>query len=37
LCKTIITVVLIVMSGMEPHMIIGTWDGLLVKPFVGLC
>jgi hypothetical protein len=25
-CKTIITVVLMVMSGMDPHMISGTWD-----------
>jgi hypothetical protein len=25
-CKTIITAVLTVMSGMDPHMISGTWD-----------
>jgi hypothetical protein len=25
------------MSGMDPHMISGTWDRLLVKSFVGLC
>jgi hypothetical protein len=25
-CKTIITAVLMVMSGMDPHMISGTWD-----------
>jgi hypothetical protein len=25
-CKTVITVVLTVMSGMDPHMISGTWD-----------
>jgi hypothetical protein len=25
-CKTVITVVLIVMSGMDPDMITGTWD-----------
>jgi hypothetical protein len=25
------------MSGMNPHMISGTWDGLLVKSFIGLC
>jgi hypothetical protein len=26
-CKTVITIVLTVMSGMDPHMISGTWDG----------
>jgi hypothetical protein len=26
-CKTIIIVMLSVMSGMDPHMISGTWDG----------
>jgi hypothetical protein len=26
-CKTVITAVLMVMSGMDPHMISGTWDG----------
>jgi hypothetical protein len=26
-CKTVITVVLMVMSGMDPHMISGTWVG----------
>jgi hypothetical protein len=26
-CKTVITVVLMGMSGMNPHMISGTWDG----------
>jgi hypothetical protein len=36
-CKTIITAVLTVLSGMDPHMISGTWDGLLVKSLVGLC
>jgi hypothetical protein len=35
-CKTIITAVLTVMSGMDPHMISGTWDGLLVKSLVWL-
>jgi hypothetical protein len=25
-CKTVITAVLTVMSGMDPHMISGTWD-----------
>jgi hypothetical protein len=36
-CKTVITVMLMVISDMDPHMISGTWDGLLVKSFVGLC
>jgi hypothetical protein len=36
-CKTVVTVMLMVMSGMDPHMISGTWDGLLVKSLVGLC
>jgi hypothetical protein len=36
-CKNVITVVLTVISGMDPHMISGTWDGLLVKPLVGSC
>jgi hypothetical protein len=26
-CKTVIITVLTVMSGMDPHMISGTWDG----------
>jgi hypothetical protein len=26
-CKTVITVMLTVMSGMDPHMISRTWDG----------
>jgi hypothetical protein len=30
-CKTVITVVLIVMSGMDPHMISGTWDEFLLS------
>jgi hypothetical protein len=34
-CKTVITVVLAVMSGIDPHMISGTWDGILVKSLVG--
>jgi hypothetical protein len=34
-CKTIITVVLMVMSSMDPHMISGTWDELLVKSLLG--
>jgi hypothetical protein len=36
-CKTIIIAMLTVMSGMDPHMISGTWDGLLVKSLVRLC
>jgi hypothetical protein len=36
-CKTIITAVLTVMSGMDPLMNSGTWDRLLVKSMVGLC
>jgi hypothetical protein len=36
-CETIITGVLTIMSDMDPHMISGTWDGLLVKSLVGLC
>jgi hypothetical protein len=36
-CKTVITIVLTVMSGMDPHMISGTCDGLLVKSLVGSC
>jgi hypothetical protein len=36
-CKTIITTVVMVMSGMDPHMISGTWNGPLVKSLVGLC
>jgi hypothetical protein len=30
-CKTFITAVLTVMSGMDPHMISGTWDGFLLS------
>jgi uncharacterized membrane protein YjdF len=36
-CKTVITVVLMVMNDMDPHMISGTWVGFLVKSWVGLC
>jgi hypothetical protein len=32
-CKTVITA----MSGMNSHMISGTWDDFLVKYWVGLC
>jgi hypothetical protein len=37
--KTVITAVLTVMSGMDPHMISGTWDWffLLGLGWVGLC
>jgi hypothetical protein len=35
--KTVITVVLMVMSGMDPHMISGTWNGCSVKSLVGMC
>jgi hypothetical protein len=34
-CKTIITVVLMVMSGMGPHMISGTWDEFWLSPWLG--
>jgi hypothetical protein len=33
-CKTVITVVLTVMSGMDPHMIIGTRVGLVESGMV---
>jgi hypothetical protein len=39
-CKTVIIAVLTVMSGMDPHMISGTWDGFgltessMVSPLV---
>jgi hypothetical protein len=36
-CKTVITTVLTVMSGMDPHMISGTWNGCSVKSLVGTC
>jgi hypothetical protein len=35
-CKTVITAVLIVMSGMDPHMISGNMEWVLVKSWVGL-
>jgi hypothetical protein len=35
-CKTVITVVLMVMSGMDPHMISGTWVGLIESSMVSL-
>jgi hypothetical protein len=34
-CKTIITVVLTVMSGMDPHMISGNLGWVLVKSWLG--
>jgi hypothetical protein len=33
-CKTIITVVLTIMSGIDPHMISGTRDGFGLTGFV---
>jgi hypothetical protein len=33
-CKTVITAVLTVMSGMDPHMICGTWVGLVESSMV---
>jgi hypothetical protein len=30
-CKTVITVVLMVMSGMDPHMFRETWDGFWLR------
>jgi hypothetical protein len=35
-CKTVITVVLMVMSGMDPHMISGTRVGLVESGLVSL-
>jgi hypothetical protein len=36
-CEILMTVMLMVMSGMDHHMISETWDGFLVKSWVGLC
>jgi hypothetical protein len=36
-CKTVITAVLMVMSGMDPHMISGNLGWVMVKSWVGLC
>jgi hypothetical protein len=36
-CKTVITAVLTVMSGMDPHMISGNLRLVLVKSLVWLC
>jgi hypothetical protein len=35
-CKTVITVVLTVMSGMDPHMISGTWVGMVELGLISL-
>jgi hypothetical protein len=35
-CKTVITAVLMVMSSMDPHMISGTWVGLVELGLVSL-
>jgi hypothetical protein len=35
-CKTVITAVVTVMSGMDPHMISGTWVGLVESGMVSL-
>jgi hypothetical protein len=35
-CKTVITVMLTVMSGMDPHMVSGTWVGLVELGMVSL-
>jgi hypothetical protein len=34
-CKTVVTVVLTVMSGMDPHMISGNLGCVFVKPWLG--
>jgi hypothetical protein len=34
-CKTVITAVLTVMSGMDPHMISETWDGFWLSLWLG--
>jgi hypothetical protein len=36
-CKILMTVMLMVMSGMDHHMISETWDEFLIKSWVGLC
>jgi hypothetical protein len=36
-CKTVITTVLTIMSGMDPHMISGNLRWVLVKSLVWLC
>jgi hypothetical protein len=34
-CKTVIIAILIVMSGMDPHMISGTWDEFWLSLWLG--
>jgi hypothetical protein len=34
-CKIVITAVLMVMSGMDPHMISGTWDEFWLSLWLG--
>jgi hypothetical protein len=34
-CKTVIAAMLTVMSGMDPHMISGTWDGFRLSFWLG--
>jgi hypothetical protein len=36
-CKIVITIMLAVMSGMDPQMISGSWNGCSVKSLVGTC
>jgi hypothetical protein len=36
-CKTVITAALMVMSGMDPHMISGNLGWVMVKSWVGSC
>jgi hypothetical protein len=36
-CKIVIAAVLMVMSGMDPHMISGNLGWVMVKSWVGLC
>jgi hypothetical protein len=36
-CKPIITAALMIMSGMDPHMISGNLGWVIVKSWVGLC
>jgi hypothetical protein len=35
-CKTVTTVILTIISGIDPHIISETWDEFLVKSLVGL-
>jgi hypothetical protein len=36
-CKTVKTVMLTIMSGMDPHMISGNLGWVMVKSWVGMC